>query len=340
MHLRLTALLAFLFGICSVTPAAELTKITVGASPAMSTLGLFIAKEKGYFKEQGIDAEITPFKASTGQMVPLLASGQLLVGGGNVTAGLYSAIENGIPIKIVADKGLVSPGHGYLALIVRKDHVTSGRYKDFSSLKGMTMAITATGVSQEIVTERYLKKAGLELKDITLVTLGYADMNIALANGSLDATIQIEPYVAAAVDKGIAVRVSGNDDVYPDQQSAVIMYSPLFAEKYPFLARSFMNAYVRALRDYNDAFEHGKGKKEILAILAKYAGGDVAAYANAVPVGLDPNGRVNIRSLKDDARWFFEHGYLKKRPDLDFIVDFSFAEQAVGVLGPYVPPKQ
>lgn len=339
--MRLCLINLLLLLLCnSASHAAELTKVSIGASPAMSTLGIFIAKEKGYFAEQGIDAEITPFKASTGQMVPLLASGQMLVGAGNVTAGLYSAILNGIPIKIVADKGQVSPGHGYLALIVRKEHVDSGRYKDFASLKGMTMAITATGVSQEIVTERYLKKAGLALSDITLVTLGYADMNIALANGALDATIQIEPYVAAAVEKGFAVRVSGNDELYPNQQSAVIMYSPVFIEKYPFLARYFMNAYVRALRDYNDAFEHGKGKKEMLEILAKYAGGDAATYTNVVPVGLDPNGRVNLRSLKDDARWFFEHGYLKKRPDLDLIVDFGFVEQAFGVLGPYTPPKK
>lgn len=338
MYLRLTAVFAFLFGISSIAPAAALTKVTIGASPAMSTLGIFIAKEKGYFAEQGIDAEIIPFKASTGQMVPLLATGQILVGAGNVAAGLYNAIANDIPIKIVADKGQVSPGHGYLALIVRKALVDNGRYKDFSSLKGMTMAVTASGVSQEIVIERYLKKAGLELSDIKLVTLGYADMNIALANGSLDATIQIEPYVAAAVEKNIAVRVSGNDEIYPNQQSAVLMYSPVFIEKYPLLTRNFMNAYVRALRDYNNAFEYGKGKNEILAILAKYSSGDAAAYAHVVPVGLDPNGRVNLRSLKDDARWFLEHGYLKKMPDLDLIVDFKYVEQSVGVLGPYVPP--
>lgn len=316
------------------TFAAELTKVTVGAAPTMSTLGIFIAKEKGYFAEQGIDAEITPFKASTGQMIPLLASGQLLVGGGNVAAGLYNAIANDIPVKIVADKGLVSPKHGYLALIVRKELVDSGRYKDFSSLKGMTMAVTAKGVTQEIVTEMYLKKAGLTLNDIKLTTLGYSDMNIAMANGSLDATVQIEPYVAVAVEKNIAVRVSGNDDIYPNQQSAVIMYSPIFIEKHPNLARGFMVAYVKALRDYTKAFDGGGDKKEILAILAKYTGGDNSAvFEQAVPVGLHPDGRLNIKSLMDDARWFVEHGYVKTMPKMESIVDESYVDFAVKTLG-------
>lgn len=334
MFRRIFMLLTVLTLFSGVAFAAELIKVPVGAAPTMSTLGLFIAKEKGYFAEQGIDAEITPFKASTGQMIPLLASGQLLVGGGNVAAGLYNAIANDIPVKIVADKGLVSPKHGYLALIVRKDLVEKGRYKDFSSLKGMTMAVTAKGVTQEIVTEMYLKNAGLTLNDIKLTTLGYADMNVAMANGSLDATVQIEPYVAVAVEKGIAVRVSGNDDIYPNQQSAVIMYSPVFIEKHPDLARKFMVAYVRALRDYTKAFDGGGDKKEILAILAKYTGGDNSAvFERAVPVGLHPDGRLNVKSLTDDARWFVEHGYVKTMPKMESIVDESYVDFAVKTLG-------
>jgi NitT/TauT family transport system substrate-binding protein len=316
--------------------AKELLDVPVGISPVMSSAAMFIAKEKGYFEEQGINVVINPFKASGAKMVPFLATGQLLVGGGNINAGMYNAIANDIPIRIVSDKGTVSPGHGYLALIVRKDHVDSGRYKSFADLKGMTMAVTAKGVSQEIVTERYLKKAGLSLKDIKFTTLGYSDMNIALANKSIDATVQIEPLVAAAVDKGIAVRVAGDDEIYPHQQSAAIFYSPVFIEKHPEHAKGFMVAYVKALRDYNDAFEKGKGKKDIIAILTKHTRiKDSAIYENVVPVGLHPDGMVNVSSLKADAQWYFEQGYLKQQPQIDNIVDLSFARHAKQVLGSY-----
>ena len=158
-------------------------------------------------------------------------------------------------------------------------------------------------------------------------------MNIALANGSLDATIQIEPYVAVAVEKGIAVRVAGDDEVYPNQQSAVIMYSPIFIEKHPDLARKFMVAYVKALRDYNKAFDGGD-KKEVLSILAKYTGGDdPSIFERVVPVGLHPDGRLNVKGLEDDARWFLEHGYIKAMPKMDAIVDESFVDFAVKTLG-------
>jgi len=329
-------LLALMLLVSQASVAKDALDVPVGISPVMSSAAMFIAKDKGYFKEQGLNVIINPFKASGAKMVPFLATGQLFVGGGNINAGMYNAIANDIPIKIVSDKGTVSPGHGYLALIVRKDLVDSGRYKSFKDLKGMRMAVTAKGVSQQIVTGMYLEKVGLSLKDIDLKFLGYSDINIALANKSLDASIQIEPLVAAAVEKGIAVRVAGDDEIYPNQQSAAIFYSPVFMEKYPEQAKGFMVAYVKGLRDYNDAFEKNKGKDEIIKILTKHTRiKDAAIYNKVVPVGLNPDGIVNILSLKEDALWYFENGYVKAEPNIDSIVDLSYAKHAVKVLGPY-----
>lgn len=320
----------------ALSSQADMLDVPVGISPVMSSAAMFIAKERGYFREEGINVIINPFKASGAKMVPFLATGQLFVAGGNVNAGMYNAIAQDIPIKIVADKGTVSAGHGYLALIVRKDHVDSGRYRGLKDLEGMTLAVTAKGVSQQIVIEKYLQKVGLGFDDIKLVNLGYSDMNIAMANKSIDATIQIEPFVAAAVKNEFAVRVAGNDEIYPDQQSAVLYYSPVFINNHPQQAQGFMNAYVRGLRDYNDAFEHTKGKDEIIRILTKYTRiKDEGIYKAVVPVGLSPDGKVNVQSLKDDALWYFAAGYLKSKPDLDSIVDLGYMQAAVEKLGPY-----
>ncbi len=338
MFLRHLPIFLFLLTslLTSNSSATELLKVPVGISPVMSSAAMFIAKERGYFREEGIDVVINPFKASGAKMVPFLATGQLFVAGGNVNAGMYNAIAQDIPIKIVADKGTVSPGHGYLALIVRKDHLDSGRYRDLKDLKGMTLAVTAKGVSQQIVIEKYLRKAGLILKDIKLVTLAYADMNIALANKSIDATVQIEPFVAVAIKHDFAVRVAGNDEIYPDQQSAVIYYSPIFMQQHSKQAQGFMNAYVRGLRDYNDAFEKGEGKQDIIRILTQSTRiKDASIYQAVIPVGLSPDGLVNIQSLKADAQWYYQQGYLKAMPDVDTIVDLGYARMAVKKLGHY-----
>ena len=334
--IRMVSMCAFVLVIGSNSYANKLQDVTIGITPAMSTAGLFVAYEKGYFKEQGINLQMKHVPRAGAQMIPFLATGQLMVGCGNLNAGLYNAVAGDIPLKVVADKGTVTPDHGYLALIVRKAHIDSGRYEGLKDLKGMKVAVTARGVSQEIVYEKFLKKTGLSLNDVKFVNLSWGDMNVALANGAIDATIQVEPLVARAVEKGIAVRVMGDDKVYPNQQSAVIMYSSEFIEKQPDLAKAFMVAYVKGMRDYNDAFEKNEGKEDVIKILMKHTKvKDRETYDKVATVGLHPDAMLNVATMKDDAKWLFEKGYVKQKPDVDKVADLSFVKHAVNVLGKY-----
>ena len=99
--LRLGYVLVSLLFVSQTALAKDMLDVPVGISPVMSSAAMFIAKERGYFKEQGINPIINPFKASGAKMVPFLATGQLMVAGGNVNAGMYNAIANDIPIKIL-----------------------------------------------------------------------------------------------------------------------------------------------------------------------------------------------------------------------------------------------
>jgi NitT/TauT family transport system substrate-binding protein len=332
---RLAFFCLMLLGI-SHAQGHNLQEVSIGITPAMSTAGLFVAYEKGYFEEQGINLVMKQIPRAGAQMIPFLATGQLMVGCGNLNAGLYNAIANDIPLKVVADKGTVMPEHGYLALLVRKAHVESGRYKDLKDLKGMTVGVTARGVSQEIVYEKYLTKAGLSLDDVRFVILSWGDMNVALSNGAIDATIQVEPLVAKAVENNIAVRVMGDDEVYPNQQSAVIMYSPFFIEKQPELAKAFMVAYVKGMRDYNDAFEKNKNKEEVIKILMKHTKvKDRVTYDKVATVGLHHDAMLNVATMRQDAQWLYAKGYVTQMPKVDNIADLTFVNYAVEQLGEY-----
>jgi NitT/TauT family transport system substrate-binding protein len=322
------------------TQGQKLEKVMIGSSPVLSSSGIFIAMERGYFAEEGIQADTTTFAKSGVAMLPSLIKGDLDVGGGNINAGLYNAYNDGHKIQIVADKGTVSKGCGYLALIAAKKNVPDGDVSKFKIKKGFNMALTAKGVSQEIVTERWARRFGLELSDINIKTMPYSAFVPALDNGSLDAAVEIEPHVARAVQMGAAIRIAGDDEVYPDQQSATIFYSENFANNKPELAQKWMNAYLRGLRDYNDAFFHGKDFDEIVRILIKWTKvKDPVLYQKTVPTGLSPDGGMNLDSLKADAQWFHDHGYIKKPVDMG-IVNTTWIENAKKKLGPYTPPKK
>src|SRR4051794_4857053 len=101
---RVLALLVV--GVLAVLPSAALAtdNVRVGAYASISDAGLYIAKDKGYFAEQGISAEIVQVNTGS-EMTSQLANGDLDASGGSPGAGLYNAVRQGIDLKIVADKG-------------------------------------------------------------------------------------------------------------------------------------------------------------------------------------------------------------------------------------------
>lgn len=333
MSLRCVLILCLVFFGCS---KKEQLKIQVGSSPVLSSAGIFLAKELGYFSEINLDVEITPFNQSGAPMTVLLDSGQLDVAAGNLSTGLFNAIASGAKMKIVADKGVVTKGHGYISLIVKNEHISSGRYKTFVDLKGMRFGLTSLdGVSQQIALEKILKAYNVDLSTVTYVKLSYPAMNVALASGDIDATIQLEPYVTSARLSSIATPIANVFDYYPNQQSAAIIFSEKFTKKTNY-AKAFMQAYLKGVRVYEDAFTKGINKEKVVEILKKYVKvGDNKVWDELTPVGINPNGHLNKVSLKADIDWYFNKGFLKKKILIDDFVDESFVNEALSKIGRY-----
>ena len=133
---------------------ASLTKLRWGQIGGISDAAFFIAVDKGYLAEQGIELEVTRF-ASAAEMVAPLGAGQLDIGGGAPSTGLYNAVAREVTLKIVADKGNLNPGHGYEALLVRKDLVDS--IKSGADLKGKTIALSARDITPERTLDELLR---------------------------------------------------------------------------------------------------------------------------------------------------------------------------------------
>jgi NitT/TauT family transport system substrate-binding protein len=320
----------------TISEARDSATVEVGSSPVVSSGGLFIAYEKGYFEEEDLTVNITYFKQSGAPMTVLLANGTLDVGGGNISAGLWNSMAQNIGIKLVADKGFVAHNADYIGLLVRSDLVTSGAFSDFSDLKGMRMAITAEGVSQQIATDAFLKTSGLSVDDVVFHTMSYSQMNVALAMKQIDATVQLEPYLTKAEMDGIAKKVAGVYSVYPDQQSAAIVYAPSFIKERPRVAKRFMVAYLKGVRDYVRAFHYGVHKEEIVRLLKKHIAIEDDALWNAmIPVGLNPDGYLNRESLERDLSWYQSKKLVTGDAHFNQAIDHSYVDYAIAEIGPF-----
>ena len=341
VRLRGAIVLALLAGATTFAAAADKVAVRVGIVNASSDIGFFIADRKGYFRDEDLEVTLTPFD-SAAKMIAPLGAGQLDVGGGSPSAALYNAVGRGIDIKIVADKGSTPPGYGFQPLLVRKDLVDNGRYKTLKDLKGMKIAGSAPGSASTSTLNEALKKAGLRTADVDRLFLGFPQHVAALQNKAVDAALTTEPSATRAVQSGAAVRVMGDDVIYPNHQLSVVLYSGGFATSRADVGRRFMRAYLRGIRDYNDALKDGKiagpNAEEVIATLAHYAhSDDVALYRNITPHGTNPDGKLNVASLKTDLQFYKDEGTVTGPVTVEQAVDTSFIEAAVKQLGPYQP---
>ncbi len=316
-----------------LTPLSPAVKVTVGAKQVVSDAGVLIGMAKGYYDELGIEIEIVQF--NTGQdMINALGAGQLDVGCTVTASGLFNAMLRDIPIKIVADKGINVRDRGYYRLMIRKDLVDEIR--DYEDLRGRKLAVVGSASLDEIALDRVLNKGGMTTRDVDLqVIRSFPDIVAAMSNKSIDGGMIIEPFVTAAIDKGIADPWKDPFEYDPDAQTALLVYGKSILE-HPEVANRFMVAYIKSLRDYNDAFFKDIDQDEIISILAEYSVvKDKELYKKMYPVGLNPNGYVKMKGIQLDLDWYKERELLKGELNAEDVVDNSFVDYAVELLGEY-----
>jgi NitT/TauT family transport system substrate-binding protein len=314
-------------------PAPVTVKVG-GATGSMSSAGYFVALHKGYFKEANIVNEWVDLQSHT-QLLPPLATGEIDVGSMGPSAALFNALTRGVKLRIVADQNTAYPGRSSIAVLVRKDLIESGQFKTPADLKGRTFALVTRHGTMELDFHKVLRMGRLAPDDVKLVVMPFPQMNAGFATKTIDAAISLEPLVNAAVTQGFAVRWKGLDEITPNRQNGFLAMSEAFASKTD-VARAWIVAYVRGLRDYNDATVKKMGREDVVrALIANTPVKDPAMYERMVLPGIDPNGEVRAQYTREAYEELKAAGVVKGDVDLDKVIDLSFVRYAQEVLGPY-----
>ncbi len=320
----LRALIALAIFTALSPPAAQAQEevVKVGDLLALGNVGVYVAIEKGYFRERGIRNEISTF-ASAAKTLPALTAGELEVAVGGASAGFFNAIAQGAGFRIVADKGQTGPGRGYVYLTVRKDLVDGGQVKTVRDLKGRKVAIFAKGSIQDYLMGKMAEEVGLTLRDFDITYMAAPQQLTAYQTKAIDAAQVNEPWGANFEAQKVAVRFRTPDQVrgLGAVQIGVIMYSGAFMRERRPVAQRWMDAYIRGCRFY---VERGIHDPEVLTILEKYTKVPAKTVEAAIPQYQDPNGRPNVANLADQIKWYMANGYMPKAIAVDEAVDLSF----------------
>lgn len=174
----------------ATTASANPTHLKIGYSTWVGYGPLFIARDKGYFKDEGLDVELVKVEDPKDRFTALA---------GKQLDGLVTTLDT-----MSQYWKAETPFHTFLALdessggdgIVSKPELNS--VKD---LKGKQVGVNVGSVSQFFL-EYLLKQNGMTDKDLTLVKMKQGDVPAALAASRIDAGVTWEPHLSKAASNG------------------------------------------------------------------------------------------------------------------------------------------
>jgi NitT/TauT family transport system substrate-binding protein len=306
----LLACLAIIGG-ASAAYGQEVT-VKVGTVRSISTATILWAVEKGYFKDYGIKV-VTETLDTAANSIALLAQNQLQLVEGGISAGYFNALEKNLPITMVLDRVSSPLGHN---LMLRPD------------LKGEITRL-----------RKLLESDGLTINDVDIKVIPFTQYAVAFNNKAIDAAITIPPFTAQLLDGGHAVNFKDPDDVVKPHPLtiAVSMINTDFANANRELVRNYYVAYLRAIRDYCQAY-HGGAQRAALIDLAIRTGTETRPeLLHKYPwPARSPNGTINVESMLDMQAWFLKSKMSNAEFPADRIVDKSYIDYALHKLPPFV----
>lgn len=239
----LVLILVVLFAGCTGQEKDQGDKIKFGVLPIVDNLPFWVAQERGYFAEEGVDVELVPFDSA---MVrdSAIASKQIDGALGDVVA-LASLNNGGTPVKAVAVGQGVTPEEGRFALLVAPgSDITSPQ-----QLKNVGIAVSLNTIV-EYVTDKLLQDQGLKPEEIKKISMPNIQARLeALLAGKIQAAVLPDPPAAVAELKGARLIL---DDTSQNLSQTVIFFRKDVLEDRKEEVKKLLKAYTRAVEDIQD----------------------------------------------------------------------------------------
>ncbi|MGR3780910.1 MAG: ABC transporter substrate-binding protein [Albimonas sp.] len=308
--------------------ASAADKVTVGALRFTSHAPSFIALERGYFADEGLEVELKFFQAAQ-QVAVAIASGDIDFGVTALTGGFFNLADKGA-LKVIAGLYAEDPSANGTALLASNQAFEAG-LKTPADLKGHSFGMTQQGSSFHYQAALFAEANGFSVEDLDLKPLQKVGSMIgALKSGQVDA-IAMVPHIATALDAGGAAHIIGwLKDMGPYQVTTVFTSTENATENRDMVER-FLRAYQRGVEDYAAAFLAETPDPAATDAMVELIHGYVYAdqpleqaaksiKAGAVYMSTD----LDVADVEKQLAWFQANGLAPESLTVEELVDASY----------------
>lgn len=330
----LAGLMVAATGFAGLTATASLAqdKVTLGALRFTSHGAGFVAFEKGYFADEGIDLELEFFQAAQ-PIAVATASGDVDFGVTGVTGGLMNLAEKNA-IRIVG--GVLHEKKGYDGMMVlASNQAYDAGLTSIDDMPGHSVSMTQVGSTFHYMTSRIAEAKGWDMSEMKMVPLQKVGaMVAAIKSGQTDIMIMV-PHIGKALAGAGAAKEIGWLNEYVEYQISTMITSVDNIENNRDMVERFIRAYSKGIADMNRVFLDPNAdpaeKEELTKIIHKYVYAD-QPYEKAAPsiqngaMFLNEGAALNITDIAKQMQWFTDEGLVDSDLTVEQLVDTSFVE--------------
>ncbi|MGC2085309.1 MAG: ABC transporter substrate-binding protein [Bradyrhizobium sp.] len=304
--------------------ADEPLKARIGVLRLSSSAPVFIAQDKGYFREAGLDIELKFFDAAQ-PIAVATTSGDVDFGVTAFTAGLYNLAGKGT-LKVIGGMSREKAGYPLIGYFASNKAYEAG-LKAPKDLDGKRIAVTQVGSSFHYSLGLLADKYGFKLSDVKIVPLqSLSNAAAALKGETVDAALLPVSTARKLMDDGGAKLIGWVGDETPWQLGAVFASPKTLANKA--LVTKVLGALERADREYHDvilaSMKDGKAPitektKPLLDIIGKYTNLPVEQVVGNCAY-IDPDGKLDVKNVDNQIKWLQAQGFADKGYDAQSII--------------------
>lgn len=314
----------------STARADEALKATIGVLRLSSSSPVFIAQDKGYFRDAGLDVDLKFFDAAQ-PIAVATTSGDVDVGITAFTAGLYNLAGKGT-LKVIGGMSRERAGYPLIGYFASNNAYAAG-LKTPKDLAGKRVAVTQVGSSFHYSLGLLADKYGFKLSEVKIVPLqSLSNAAAALKGETVDAALLPVSTARKLMDDGGAKLLGWVGDETPWQLGAVFASPRTLANKSQ--VAKLLGALAKADREYHDvilaSIKDGKAPineqtKPLLEIMAKYTNLKVEQVVGNCAY-IDPDGKLDVKNVDNQIKWLQEQGFVDKGFDAENIIARDFVK--------------
>ncbi len=322
-----------LAGLLLASAARADEPLRLGLLHTLSPAPFYIAQERGYFRDEGLDVTFRFFEAAQ-PIAAAAVAGDIDVGVTALTGGFFNLAEKGT-LKVIG--GGLHEENGYEgAAILVSNKAFDGGLTSLDKLAGHSFAITQYGSSFHYMVGRIAEARGFDVRSVTLRPVQQiSNMVAAVATGQVDATIAVASMAKPLAEAQRAHIIAWAGDVVPYQLTAVFTTPAMIAGK-PDVLKHFAAAYQRGVADYRQAFLRldaaghpiiDATTDAVIPLLTKYVFTSDPDARRKVLEGVgyyDAGGALDVKDVLDQVRWFRQQGLVKGDADPASMIDTRF----------------